>query len=91
MSSLLFLPHPGISPAQSAEGCAWRGSDVKGRSLWSVLAERGVLEGAEKGETGENKRVFGERSLREARSCERTKNKSKQRELVCRTERTKAS
>ena len=41
--SLLFLPHPGIGPAQSAER-VWlkRGSDVKGEEFVG-FAERGGL------------------------------------------------
>ena len=41
--SLLFLPHPGIGPSQSAEGVwpgerVWLegGSDAKGRGFWSA-------------------------------------------------------
>ena len=45
MSSLLFLPHPGISPAQSAVRVWPRGgSDAKGRSQ-SALPSEGVLVG----------------------------------------------
>ena len=48
--SLLFLPHPGIGPSQSAEGVwpgerVWLegGSDAKGRGFLVSFAERGVL------------------------------------------------
>ena len=52
MSSLLFLPHPGISPAQSAER-VWlkRGSDAKGQSFWlASLREAGSCVEASKRE-----------------------------------------